>query len=97
MKINKDINKCIIEFYVNFLKSYLKFVNIKEESQIKLLKFLYKPFLNKLFLDSLTKFYNDENLKDMIKNLKKRDYKSLAEFIYEINSKENIKTFGMFL
>jgi len=97
MKNNKDITSCIIEFYVNFLKSYLNFINIKEEFQIKLLKFFYTKILKDLFINSLIKFYNNENLKEEIKNLKKTDYKSLANFIYEKNSKNDmkIKTFGI--
>ncbi len=97
MKITKDINKCMIEYYVNFLKSYLNFVNIKEEIQVKLLNFLYKKFIKTLFIENLTKFYNDENLKETIKKLKKTDYKSLAKFIYETNSKNDIKieTYGI--
>lgn len=97
MKNNKDITSYIIEFYVNFLKSYLNFINIKEEFQIKLLKFFYTKILKDLFINSLIKFYNNENLKEKIKNLKKTDYKSLANFIYEKNSKNDmkIKTFGI--
>ena len=97
MKNNKDITLYIIEFYVNFLKSYLKFININEELQIKLLIFLYKIFIKELFINSLIKFYNDENIKKEIKNLKKTDYISLANFIYEKNTKNDIKikTFGI--
>jgi hypothetical protein len=97
MRNEIDINKCIINFYVNFLKSYFNFINIKEELQIKLLKFLYKKFLNRLFIENLTNFYNNENLRETIKNINKTDYKSFAKIIYESNNKNEIKlqTYGI--
>jgi len=94
MKNIKDINKNIIEFNVNLLKSYLNFINIKEEIQIELINYLYKKILKNIFINTLIKYSNDKNMINKIKDLKK-NYKLLAEYIYYIYtlSENEIKTY----